>query len=220
MFEDVLRYLSYTPLAIWVGLLFFRSGFWQGNQNTTINLADLDFWPDVVAIIPARNEAPSIGITVSSILEQDYPGSLSVILVDDNSNDSTVDIALAAAGDKENRLTVIRGQPLVKGWSGKLWAINQGIESSSSNFASKYILLTDADIFHTPENLRWLVSKAETCKLDLVSEMVMLHCKSFWEKLLIPAFIFFFQKLYPFGQVNNPRSSVAAAAGGVHSYPT
>lgn len=215
MLDGTLPYIPFIPLAIWVGLTFFRGNFWQADQITSSPTAELDTWPDIVAVIPARNEASSIGRTVSSLLTQDYPGTLSVIVVDDNSDDGTADIARAAAGKNVDRLSIISGMPLAEGWSGKLWAVNQGIEGSqNSNGSSRYILLTDADITHTPGNLRWLVGKAETSALDLVSEMVMLRCQSFWEKLLIPAFVFFFQKLYPFPQVNNPKHSVAAAAGG------
>jgi hopene-associated glycosyltransferase HpnB len=203
--------LPFLPFAVWIGLILFRGNFWRSDQITSGEVADLGSWPDVTAVIPARNEAPSIGATVETLLAQDYPGALSVIVVDDNSDDGTADIARAASGENADRLTVISGKPLEAGWSGKLWAVNQGIEAATT---SDYIWLTDADIIHTPGNLRWLVAKAETEKLDLVSEMVMLRCESFWERLLIPAFIFFFQKLYPFPQVNNPNHAVAAAAGG------
>jgi hopene-associated glycosyltransferase HpnB len=207
--------LPFLPFAIWIGLILFRGNFWRSDQITSDEAKDLDTWPNITAVIPARNEAPSIGATVETLLAQDYPGSLSVVVVDDNSDDGTADIARAAAlqytGKNVDRLTVISGKPLEAGWSGKLWAVSQGIEVAAT---SDYIWLTDADITHTPGNLRWLVAKAEAEKLDLVSEMVMLRCESFWERLLIPAFIFFFQKLYPFPQVNNPNHAVAAAAGG------
>jgi hopene-associated glycosyltransferase HpnB len=214
MLYGTLPYIPFIPLAIWVGLIFFRRNFWQADQITSSPKAELETWPDVVAVIPTRNEAPSISASVTSLLSQDYPGTLSVIVVDDNSADGTADIARAAAGTNVDKLSIISGMPLAEGWSGKLWAVNQGIEGSqNSDGSSKYILLTDSDITHTPGNLRWLVGKAEISALDLVSEMVMLRCQSFWEKLLVPAFIFFFQKLYPFRQVNNPKNSVAAAAG-------
>jgi hopene-associated glycosyltransferase HpnB len=203
--------LPFIPFAIWIGLIFFRGNFWRSDQITSENARDLDSWPNVTAVIPARNEAPSIGATVETLLAQDYPGALSVVVVDDNSDDGTADVARAAAGQHADRLSVISGKPLADGWSGKLWAVNQGIEAAAT---SDYIWLTDADIAHTPGNLRWLVAKAKVEKLDLVSEMVMLRCESFWERLLIPVFIFFFQKLYPFPQVNDPNHSVAAAAGG------
>ncbi|MBT3905078.1 MAG: glycosyltransferase [Rhodospirillaceae bacterium] len=205
------RLLPFLPFAIWIGLILFRGNFWRSDQITSGEAKDLDSWPNVTAVIPARNEAPSIGATVETLLAQDYPGSLSVVVVDDNSDDGTADVARAAAGDRADKLTVVSGKPLEAGWSGKLWAVSQGIEGATT---SDYIWLTDADITHTPGNLRWLVAKAEVEKLDLVSEMVMLRCESFWERLLIPAFIFFFQKLYPFPQVNNPDHAVAAAAGG------
>jgi len=161
----------------------------------------------VTAVIPARNEAATIGRTVGSLLAQDYPGELSVIVVDDNSDDGT-----AEAAGSDPRLRVIPGAPLADGWTGKLWAVSQGVREAGT--APDYLLLTDADIEHDPGNLKRLVYKAETDGRHLVSLMVKLRCESFWERLLIPAFVFFFQKLYPFPAVNDPNSRIAAAAGG------
>ena len=169
-------------------------------------------WPGVVCVIPARNEAPTIGGTVKSLLEQDYPGPVSVIVVDDNSDDGTAQVANAAA---TKGLSVVTGKPLADGWSGKLWAVKQGLDAAEEIDAdAAYVLLTDADITHDSESLRRLVAKAEVDGLNLVSLMVRLRCESLWEKLLIPAFIFFFQKLYPFPWVNDPARPLAAAAGG------
>lgn len=194
--------------------MLFRGGFWRADQRLSPSPEVLENWPTVTAVIPARNEAETIAITVASLLEQSYPGELNVIVVDDNSDDGTADVARKASTPAQ-RLCVISGKPIIAGWSGKLWAVSQGITYARENFPeTDYLLLTDADINHHPDNLTELVCKAEHEVLGLVSLMVKLRCQSFWEKLLIPAFVFFFQKLYPFPQVNNPLHSVAAAAGG------
>ncbi|MEO1467402.1 MAG: glycosyltransferase, partial [Cyanobacteria bacterium J06633_1] len=150
------------------------------------------------------------------LLNQDYSGQLTVVLIDDSSSDRTTEVARKTASNlgQSDRLKVVAGKPLEAGWKGKLWAMHQGIESVKSETAPDYWLFTDADIQHDPSNLTQLVAKAETENLDLVSLMVLLRCSSFWEKLLIPAFVFFFQKLYPFTLVNDPVESTAAAAGG------
>jgi hopene-associated glycosyltransferase HpnB len=151
------------------------------------------------------------------LLAQDYPGQFSIILVDDQSSDRTGEIAqeVARSLDKADQLTVLSGKSLPSGWSGKLWALEQGIQSATSQGRNpSYFLFTDADIEHHPTNLKALVTKAEQEKLALTSLMVLLRCESFWEKFLIPAFVFFFQKLYPFSWVNNPQRQMAAAAGG------
>lgn len=206
---DVMLVLSAVSLALWGVLEFFRGGFWRADQRLgpAGPLAD---WPTVVAVIPARNEARTIGVTVASLMNQDYPGEIKVIVVDDGSVDGTYD----AAGSWP-RLLVIPAQPLAMGWTGKLWAVHHGL-AAARDYApeAEYVLMTDADIEHAPANIRELVYKAETESLHLVSLMVKLRCKSFWEKLLIPAFVFFFQKLYPFPWVNDPASPMAAAAGG------
>jgi len=161
--------------------------------------------PDVDIIVPARDEAATIGAAIGSLLAQDYPGRLGVVLVDDNSTDGTAASAGAAAN-----LRIIRGAAKPPGWSGKLWALNQGICVSSAPL----MLLTDADIVHEPRHLASLVAQLEIGRLDFVSEMVRLNCSSFAERALVPAFVYFFQMLFPFARVNDPGSSVAAAAGG------
>ena len=202
-------------LAIWLFLLLFWGGFWQANQRIDHHREQLEVYPTVWAVIPARNEEEAIAFCMTSLLSQNYPGKFSILLVDDNSSDRTSEIALETAeqlGKKEN-LTIISGKPLAEGWKGKLWAMHQGVEYISAE-TPDYILFTDGDIQHDLDNLTQLVTKAEKEDLDLVSLMVLLRCDSFWEKLLIPAFVFFFQKLYPFSWVNDPRKSMAAAAGG------
>jgi len=194
---------------IWLFLVLARGGFWRADQRLG-RAGELERWPDVVAVIPARNEAETIGETVSSLLAQDYPGDFRVVVVDDNSTDGT-----GRAAGLSSRLRVISGRPLQDGWTGKLWAVNQGLELAGEIAPdAEYVLLTDADITHDPGNLRELVFKAEGENLHLVSLMVKLRCQSFWERLLIPAFVFFFQKLYPFAWVNDPANRMAAAAGG------
>ena len=201
-------------LIIWIYLIVVRGNFWLCNQFLDQKYSPTNL--NVTAIIPARNEEESISICLNSLFNQDYQGNFQLVLVDDRSEDHTKAIAkeIAKTKNKEKQLTIVDGKPLARGWSGKLWAMNQGIEWAQANVETDYFLLTDADIKHDVSNLSLLVAKAEKDQLDLVSLMVKLHCQSFWEKLLIPAFIFFFQKLYPFPLVNNPRSRVAGAAGG------
>ncbi|MGB5714376.1 MAG: glycosyltransferase [Waterburya sp.] len=202
-------------LAIWLFLILFWGNFWLADQRIAYDADRIETYPTVWAVVPARDEAEAIALSLTSLLNQNYPGEFSVVLVDDNSSDRTREIAQATAdqlGKREN-LKIITGKPLAEGWKGKLWAMQQGVEYAQAQ-AADYILFTDADIKHDLDNLTQLVTKAETANLDLVSLMVLLRCQSFWEKLLIPAFVFFFQKLYPFPWVNNPHKSMAAAAGG------
>ena len=205
-----------ASLIIWLGLCLFWGQFWQSVRLIPSH-KKLESYPNVWAIIPARDEADVIANSLSSILKQDYPGLLSVVLVDDNSSDDTVKIARETINKlaTNNQLHIILGQPLPPGWKGKLWALEQGINYAKQQKATPdYFLLTDADIQHHNSNLTELITKAESENLDLVSLMVLLRCQSFWEKFLIPAFVFFFQLLYPFKLANNPQSFVAAAAGG------
>ncbi|MDZ8257334.1 glycosyltransferase [Nostoc sp. ChiQUE01b] len=207
--------LMLLSLTIWLGLLCFWGQFWRTDQQLEVTQTQLESLPVVCAIVPARNEAQLLPTTLRSLLLQDYPGSFNVFLVDDRSTDRTANFAegVAHAVGKPQQLHIISGVSLPPGWSGKLWAVEQGINSARL-FAPDYFLLTDADIEHDPDNLRRLVNKAVQEDLDLVSVMVRLRCESFWEKFLIPAFVFFFQKLYPFRWVNNPNNPTAAAAGG------
>ena len=161
--------------------------------------------PDVDIVVPARDEAHTIAAAIGSLLAQDYRGKFQVILVDDNSTDGTAVMAGASAN-----LTVITLQSKPAGWSGKLWALSQGVEASQA----PVLLFADADIVHDPRHLSSLVAKLLQSRLELVSEMVHLHCTSLAERALVPAFVYFFQMLYPFSRVNDPSSSVAAAAGG------
>lgn len=204
-----------VSLGIWIPLLCFRGQFWQADQRLEVEVPDLEEWPSVCAVVPARNEAGLLPATLRSLLLQDYPGPFKVILVDDQSTDGTAQVAqqIAQNLNKNSQLEICSTTPLPPGWSGKLWAVEQGIQQARHP-RSEYLLLTDADIEHDPLNLRQLVAKAKQENLDLVSLMVLLRCQSFWEQVLIPAFVFFFQKLYPFRWVNDPNKSTAAAAGG------
>ncbi len=208
-----------VSLAIWLVLLFWRGRFWFADQKLSpaAKAAPKGGWPAICAVIPARDEADSIARTVASLMAQDYPGRLDVVVVDDNSTDGTGDLAQGAAdaAGAGDRFHLITGKPLAEGWSGKLWAVNQGLEAAAQAAPdARYVLLTDADIAHDPTNLRRLAQKAEMENRDLVSLMVLLNCETPWERLLVPAFVFFFQKLFPFPWVNDPRRRTAAAAGG------
>lgn len=204
------------PVGIWTYLLVFRGGFWR-EQPHPAPAAQIEVWPEVVAVVPARNEADVIELAVGGLLGQDYPGRLTVVLVDDNSEDQTAARALAAASHAggRHRLRVVSGRRVQAGWTGKLWAVNQGlIEAEKVAPEAKYVLLTDADILHAPDSLRGLVARAEQGKFLLVSLMAKLKTATFAEKALMPAYIFYFQKLYPFAWVNDPKHKMAGAAGG------
>ncbi|MCB2113080.1 MAG: glycosyltransferase [Parvularculaceae bacterium] len=168
--------------------------------------------PGVVAIIPARNEAATIGAVVAAHAGSDYPGEFSVIVVDDHSSDATRARAAQSGGD---RVRVIEAPPLPDGWSGKLWAVNAGLQCAMETAPdAKFVLLTDADIVLAPTTLSRLVARAQTSGAALVSLMARLDARGVWGGLLIPAFVFFFYKLYPFHRVNDPAARIAAAAGG------
>ena len=210
----LLLILVSLALIIWLYLIIFHGQFWLCNQYLKENkLVDS---PKISVIIPARNEAEVLPISLTSIANQDYQGEFNVNLINDQSTDNTQEIAQQITKNFSElvKINIIQGQDLPEGWTGKLWAIKQGIDYSKKTFQPDYFLLTDADIKHSQNNLKQLVAKAEKDNLELVSLMVLLRCQSFWEKLLIPAFVFFFQKLYPFPWVNNPHQKTAAAAGG------
>jgi hopene-associated glycosyltransferase HpnB len=210
----LLSVLALPPLLAWLYLVFARGGFWMARErDDRCAPAPPSTWPDVVAVVPARDEADVIARSVGGLLAQDYPGALRVVLVDDQSADGTASVALQAARafGAEARLAVLAGAPLPSGWTGKLWALSQGIARAGS---PTYLWLTDADIAHAPDNLRNLVARAEGRGLTLAALMVKLHCSTWPERLLIPAFVFFFQMLFPFAWVNDPKRRLAAGAGG------
>jgi hopene-associated glycosyltransferase HpnB len=200
-------------LAIWVYLLVARGGFWLARERDDGALAAPARWPTVVAVVPARNEADVIARSIGSLLRQDYAGPFRVVLVDDGSSDGTAAVARTLEG--ERRLDVLSGTELPAGWTGKLWALEQGIRhANAQGDPVDYFLLTDADIGHAPDNLRTLVGRAEQDGRVLVSLMAELWCTSWAERFLIPAFVYFFQMLYPFAWVARRDRRIAAAAGG------
>lgn len=208
--------LTGASLAIWIYLLLARGGFWRLTPLPSAPAPAA--WPAIVAVIPARDEAAGVGRAVESLLAPAaYPGRLDLVLVDDHSRDGTAEIArhAAASTGRADRMTIVSGRPLPAGWTGKLWAVQQGLEQALALAPeAAYVLLTDADIAHDPAELRTLVAHARARDLHLASLMVRLHCRTLPERLLIPAFVFFFGKLYPFAWVNRPDLPMAAAAGG------
>jgi hopene-associated glycosyltransferase HpnB len=206
--------VSAASVAIWLYLLFGRRAFWRMREAPPEGTLPIPP-PSVVAIIPARNEAQLVGQAVASLAAQCYPGAFHIVLADDDSRDGTARAASAAA--TSDRLTIVSANPLPQGWTGKLWALSQGI-GAAQPFHPEYLLLTDADIVHPPDNLASLVARATCGGYDLVSYMAALRCHTFAEQALIPAFVFFFFMLYPPAWVpkasRSPRHSTAAAAGG------
>jgi hopene-associated glycosyltransferase HpnB len=199
---------GFVPLAIWLYLLLLHRGFWLLRERDSQRVPEPEAWPSVVAVVPARNEADVITRSIASLVAQDYPGDFRVVLVDDQSDDGTGRLAQTAGG---GRLTVITGSDRPPGWTGKLWAMQQGAVQAG---APELLWFTDADIEHAPDNLRLLVSRAQDRGRVLVSLMARLSCRTAAEHFLVPAFVFFFDMLFPFGAVNDPKSPVAAAAGG------
>ncbi|MBW8742782.1 MAG: glycosyltransferase, partial [Sphingomonas sp.] len=194
-----------VSLLIWLGLA--ATGFWRTVINDAhARKAEPAVWPSVVAVVPARNEADVIARSIGSLAHQEYPGSFSILLVDDNSDDGTADIVRADGA----RVRIVRGAPLAPGWTGKLWAVSQGVASAAT---PDFLWLTDADIEHAPDTLRTLIGIATAGDRRMVSFMAKLRCDTPAERALIPAFVFFFQMLYPFAWVNRPRG-IGGAAGG------
>jgi hopene-associated glycosyltransferase HpnB len=207
--------LAAVPLFVWCYLLLARGGFWRVASLFAPLAANPALAKNVVAIIPARNEAPVIADAVQSLLQQQGGGSIHVIVIDDGSTDATRDAALnAAAGiGLAAHLSVVTAPPPPAGWSGKVWAMSQGV-AAASRLNPDYLLFTDADIHHDPDELGMLVSLAVARRADLVSCMVQLQAATTVEKWLIPAFVFFFLKLYPPAWIASPRRRTAGAAGG------
>jgi hopene-associated glycosyltransferase HpnB len=204
-------------LAVWVYLLLLRGGFWRADQRLDEATDGPREWPAVIALVPARDEADVIAAALDSLLSQDYPTPFKIVVVDDNSRDGTAAAARAAArrAGAEDRLIVVTARAPEPGWTGKTWALNEGLrELRRQSLEARYVWLSDADIAHGPKTLRRLVAKAERERLDLVSLMAELSCEGSWARLLIPPFVFFFQKLYPFSWVSDRSRTTAAAAGG------
>ena len=225
--------------AVWAYLVLGHGGYWRTGQRLPPPPAEAAApapaaaapapaaaaaraaWPDVAAVIPARNEAAMLPEVLPTLLGQDYPGALTVIVVDDRSTDGTAEVAAALGpepGHPGRALRVLAGAPLPPGWAGKVWAMAQGLAhalaGAGENGAGGYVLFTDADIAWRQGALRDLVRAAEADDRDLVSQMALLRTATGWERVVVPAFVYFFAQLYPFGRVNSPRSRTAAAAGG------
>jgi hopene-associated glycosyltransferase HpnB len=197
-------------LAIWVALLLARGGFWRFREAIELDPPpDGAPMPAVAVVIPARDEAGVIGRAIRSLLGSEYGRPMRVFVVDDHSSDGTAQAARSAG----NGVQVISSRPLPPGWTGKLWAVAQGVDAAMAA-NPEFLLLTDADIVHAPGNVARLVARAQRDRLDIASVMVRLHCRTFAERLTIPAFVFFFFKLYPPAWIANPRRRVAGAAGG------
>jgi hopene-associated glycosyltransferase HpnB len=210
--------------AVWAYLVLGHGGYWRTGQRLPPHAVagpSRAAWPDVAAVIPARNEAAMLPEVLPTLLGQDYPGALTVIVVDDCSIDGTAEVAAALGpepGHPRRALRVLAGAPLPPGWAGKVWAMAQGLAhapaGAGENVAGGYVLFTDADIAWRQGALRDLVRAAEADDRDLVSQMALLRTATGWERVVVPAFVYFFAQLYPFGRVNSPRSRTAAAAGG------
>jgi hopene-associated glycosyltransferase HpnB len=210
--------IAFLSLAIWAYLLMGRGGFWlcRERDDSAGVAREPDAWPSVVAVVPARDEVETIARCIGSLLRQDYPGPFSVVVVDDQSTDGTAAVARAAASKAQaaDRLKVVTGNGPPPGWTGKLAAMRRGLAEVEAGAAPDFVLFTDADIAYAPHVLARLVTIAQDKGSVLTSLMVKLRCESAAELWLAPAFVFFFQMLYPFAWVNDPRRSIAAAAGG------
>ncbi|HUZ52936.1 MAG TPA: glycosyltransferase [Streptosporangiaceae bacterium] len=210
---------SLLAVAAWVYLVAGHGGFWRTDQRLPpAGAANQAAWPAVVAVIPARDEAPVLPETLPTLLTQDYQGQLTVVLVDDESTDGTAEVAAKLSDDAQSgtpangqRLKVISGEPPPPGWAGKVWAMDQGLRAAG---AADYVLFTDADIAYAPGTVSALIRAAEADNRVLVSQMALLRTDTFAERLLIPAFVYFFAQLYPFRWVNRRGGRTAAAAGG------
>ncbi len=207
----------------WAYLFAGHGGFWRTAERLPPAAREPASWPDVVAVVPARNEAEMLPVTLPTLLGQDYPGALSVVLVDDCSSDGTAEAAAEIGRAAGRPLRVIPGAPqsgdgTAAAWAGKVWAMAQGLGAAGIPSAQPpgagYVLFTDADIAWDAGALRALVGAAEGDDRDLLSQMALLRVATPWERIVVPAFVYFFAQLYPFRRVNVPGSRTAAAAGG------
>ena len=202
----IIELIGAASLCAWAYLVFGRGGFWRIRETPVPPLVAAD--KSVAVVIPARNEERLVAQAVNSLIQQRYRGPLQIFLVDDHSSDGTV----AAAGPHD-RLTILSARALPEGWTGKLWAVSEGLARAAATNPD-YILLTDADVVHAPDSVAGLVARAEAGNLDLVSFIVKLQCSSFAERAMIPAFVFFFFMLYPPAWIASGRRGTAGAAGG------
>ncbi len=211
--------IAVVSLAAWVYMLAFRGMFWlcreRDERTEARNARGLSAkgrgkLPSVVAVVPARNESDCIERALRSLEVQDYPGEFRIVVVDDQSTDDT---ATRVRRVRSDRISLVSGRARPPGWTGKPWALQQGADAAA-DWQPEFLWLTDADIVHATDNLSRLVDRAEDGDLALASLMVKLSCETAAERLLIPAFVFFFAMLYPFAWVNNPKRKTAAAAGG------
>ncbi|MFJ6084574.1 glycosyltransferase [Streptomyces sp. NPDC092369] len=210
---SAIAWIAVVSLAAWLWLLLCQGFFWR----TDIRLPrreDPDVWPSVCVVVPARDEAAVLPASLPWLLAQDYPGRAEIFLVDDGSSDGTGDLARELARTHGGLpLTVDSPGEPPAGWTGKLWAVRHGIGLARAR-GPEYLLLTDADIAHAPDSLRELVAAARTGGFDVVSQMARLRVESVWERLVVPAFVYFFAQLYPFRRIGGARTRTAAAAGG------
>ncbi|MFE3147910.1 glycosyltransferase [Streptomyces sp. NPDC059218] len=210
---SAVAWIAVGSLAAWVWLLLGQGFFWRTAQRLPRREAPAR-WPSVAIVVPARDEADMLPVSLPSLLAQDYPGRAEVFLVDDCSKDGTGDVARALSVRYGGLpVTVVSPGEPEPGWTGKLWAVRHGISLARTR-EPDYLLLTDADIAHEPDSLRELVAAAESGGFDLVSQMARLRVSSLWERLVVPAFVYFFSQLYPFRWVNRAGARTAAAAGG------
>ncbi|MGW8376070.1 glycosyltransferase [Streptomyces sp. ODS28] len=210
-----LFWTALVSLGIWLWLLLGQGLFWRTDTRLPPRRAP-ERWPSVAVVVPARDEAGVLPLSLPSLLTQDYPGEARIFLVDDGSADGTGELARRLAERVRDglKLTVSEPGEPAPGWTGKLWAVQHGIAAARADGEPEFLLLTDADIAHDPDSLRELVSAALTSGLDMVSLMARLRAAGRWERLVVPAFVYFFAQLYPFRRVNSPASRTAAAAGG------
>ncbi|MFI9626159.1 glycosyltransferase [Streptomyces sp. NPDC052042] len=210
---SAIAWIAVGSLAAWVWLLLGQGFFWRTDQRMPVR-RNPEHWPSVAIVVPARDEADMLPVSLPSLLAQDYPGAAEVFLIDDSSGDGTGDVARALSVRYGGLPVTVAspGEP-EPGWTGKLWAVRHGIALARAR-RPEYLLLTDADIAHEPDSLRELVSAAVSGGFDLVSQMARLRVSSVWERLVVPAFVYFFSQLYPFRWVNRAGARTAAAAGG------
>ncbi|MGW1106600.1 glycosyltransferase [Streptomyces sp. NPDC002540] len=210
---SAVAWIAVGSLAAWLWLLLGQGFFWRTDQRLPPREAP-EHWPSVAVVVPARDEADMLPVSLPSLLAQDYPGVAEIFLVDDCSEDGTGDVARALSVRYGGLpVTVVSPGEPEPGWTGKLWAVRHGISLARAR-QPEYLLLTDADIAHEPDSLRELVAAAVSGGFDLVSQMARLRVSSVWERMVVPAFVYFFSQLYPFRWVNRADARTAAAAGG------